>query len=74
MLLHYGLHFYMFQKGVKFMGYGGKGLNKYEVADKRKTEFFKGSVQQKIKNFLQLLVMIGILIGIVHPYLMMLGT
>ena len=39
-----------------FLGYGGKGLNKYEVADKRKTEFFKGSVQDKVKRIIKFLV------------------
>lgn len=56
------------------MGYGGKGLNKYEVADKRSTQFFKGSVQAKVQKILKFLIFVGIFIAIVHPYLMMLGT
>ena len=74
MFWHYAMHAYAFQKGVMFLGYGGKGLDKYEVADKRKSEFFKGSVQQKIKNMILFLIAVSLLITVVHPYLMMLGT
>ena len=68
------MHFFALKKGVMFLGYGGKGLNKYEVADKRKTEFFKGSVQDKVKRIIKFLVGVGLILTIIHPYLMMLGT
>ena len=35
MIFHYAIHLYAYQKGVMFMGYGGKGLNKYEVGKNR---------------------------------------
>ena len=56
------------------MGYGGKGLNKYEVADKRKIGFFKGSVQHKVRNIILFLTALGLFISVVHPYLRLLGT
>lgn len=73
-IFHYAMHAYAFQKGVMFLGYGGKGLDKYEVADKRKAGCFKGSVQHKIKMFILLVVAISLFITVVDPYLRLLGT
>jgi hypothetical protein len=73
-LFHYAMHAYAFQKGVMFLGYGGKGLDKYEVADKRKSGCCKGSVQHKIKTVLMLVIVVSLFITIMDPYLRLLGT
>ena len=56
------------------MGYGGKGLNKYEAANKRNIGFFKGSVQHKVRNIILFLCAVGLFISVVNPYLRLLGT
>lgn len=56
------------------MGYAGKGLDKYEVGTNRQSKFCKGSIQQKIKTVVLLVISIAVFFSIVAPYLNILGT